>query len=345
MNKYMKNYLKICKNCNKVYMKPEDFFNSTSRWRMDDNKNLYFNCSCNSTLVLKRGSYEWYSPEKYLSPKAFNYFCNLNLKDAIPQITETINTLQEVIKNPLNNVNDIVYLIKKEPILTSDVLKLANYKNNRRNDTEINSLEQACITIGRDDLNALVTLASLRIFSFNTKKYTNDIFWKESLLAGNIGEFVLKKMQFNQSTDEIYLACALSNIGKILGAIFYPNSIDSIYDLCYQNKCDWNTAEDILNAPKHEVLGEIGAIFWNLPNFILYAAGNYNYTIETSMVEKYQCLVDIAAFSNQAMHWLLNQKYRINPDILNNSYKRLNFKLNVYLFLDILNIEYINGDL
>ena len=69
--------IKKCKSCGREFRSERDFFENTSRWTICSQNNLWFDCSCESTLMLTKGKYPWYSPDKHMgieSSSVFNGF-------------------------------------------------------------------------------------------------------------------------------------------------------------------------------------------------------------------------------------------------------------------------------
>ena len=78
-------------------MKPEDFLHDTSRWRICDRQNLWFNCSCQSTNMIIKGKYDWYSPDMQMSDGAKSVFNQIPTIKELPHVPSYVMELQQLI--------------------------------------------------------------------------------------------------------------------------------------------------------------------------------------------------------------------------------------------------------
>lgn len=308
-----------CGVCHRVFITESDFLTSTSRWRVCASGHLWFNCSCGSTLLVKKGKFDWYSPEKIMSPEARGVFNSLgNLKE-LPHISSTVMEIQQLIEDPNVNPKTLASRIKTEPVLATQILKIAENIRKSRNprNPPITSLDHAIVYIGYKAFSDLVVAASLHTFKLPPSQFKVDDYWEEGLLTGVIAEYIATKYKIPVPQDQLFLAGTLCNVGKLVTAVCFPPLIDKIIrDMnSPQTLSTWKSAENIYKFPDHSILGEIAAALWGFPDFVLQTARKHH----DRFVSKGRSLhiYEVVAISNQMMHWIRLQPHRMEQNILN----------------------------
>lgn len=308
--------MKVCKTCDRVYKSEHDFLINTFEWRTHNNREMWFSCSCGSTLILKAGNFEWFDPYKLLSDKAKTIFNDLALGTHLPRIRTSIVRIQNLLEQPSSEAKDIAKALKGEPILAADLLKLANHVRND-NSVEITKLEHAIMYVGRRILRDLVTAAYLKELKFQTHAFTLEMFWQEAFLIGLVAESIIKELSLPLGADTAYVGACLSNNGKLVAALCMPEQLDLIYEETVVNQTTWQEAEKRVGAPSHTILGEIAAAFWSLPRFVSEAIGHhhdwYRYG-EASDWEK-PGMIDVVILSHQIGHLILDRPHRMETPL------------------------------
>ena len=308
--------LKTCNLCKRAYKDEEDFLKNTSRWRVCSAGMLWFNCECDSTLVIPKGKFDWYSPDKILSPNAGKIFNKLGLMNMeIPMMPAAAMEAQSLLQDPSTSMNKISYSIRKMPHLAIEIIKIAD--NMKVGRSKIETLEHACVYVGRKNVAEIINLACIKSFEFNTTFFEKDKFWHESFLTGLIAEQLAVKFLRKDQRDLAYLAGSLANIGKILLAILLPEKTDSIYKHVSMPKevNTWTNAERELGVVNHMILGEIACRMWGLPDFIVESVVSHH-GLEQEEQVKYGSITEIVALSNQIMHWVSLNPSRIEKDLM-----------------------------
>lgn len=311
---------KTCNFCFRVYTRAEDFYRDTSRWRLCDQRNLWFNCACGSTLMLPSGKFSWYSPVKTMSTHAASVFNSLSDLATLPHIPATVMEIQQLVQTEDVEVSDLAKKIKTDPIIAANLLSLANnIKSNRdpQDRKKIESLEHAIMFVGKKNLSELVMTISLKMFESKCKLFSTDQFWKESFLTGDIAEALALLLQAKYSKDELFISASLCNLGKFVGALCLPAVMDALQQHVDHPKTlsTWRHGERILRAPDHCVLGEIGASIWGLPSYVIGAVASHHQlklNKPGQVHDKPFSMVEIVALANQLSHWVLLRPSRID---------------------------------
>ena len=324
----MNQVLKKCNACGREYLTEKDFLQGTSRWRVCERGNLWFNCNCHSTNMIVKGKFDWYSPDQFMSSEAKSIFNQIPSLNQLPHIPTTIMELQQLIQNEEATSKQIATVTKKEPLIASRILQVAN--NLMQSSTRpIESLEHAISYIGTNVLKDIIITASISSFKFQTKHFQTDQFWQECFLTGRIAEKIAKKFSPRLIPDEAYLAGTLCNIGKVVLAICLPAEADKIYQAISNVNVlgTWEEAEKRHDAFQHTILGEIAASFWGLPEYVL-DTSVHHHNLSGHPTTEFPSYTDIAGFANQLSHWILLRPNRIDAPFFKAIYQKFGLDVN-----------------
>ena len=306
--------LKVCESCGREFWSEADLLDRTSRWRICERKNLWFNCSCESTNFIPKGQYAWYHPEDKLSSEAASLFNSLATVEQLPNIPSYINELQQAACRPNASAAKLAKLVRKTPILAASVLDLANSKCREE---KIETLELAIAYIGLDSFQEMVQLAEIKTWQTPCRHFSREDFWSSSLLTGEISEFLAKRFVPEFNHDEAYIAGSMLNLGKIAYAMVEPHATDEIArEVDNLSTLDtWCEVERKRNAPSHVALGEIVASFWGFPDFVIESIMRHHRPAPHAKPRKIT-ISELAGFANQICHWVTLKPHRIDEDLI-----------------------------
>ena len=311
---------KTCATCGRVYQGEADFLKDTSQWRMCNLGNLWFNCNCGSTLMLKKGKFDWYSPDKFMSPTAASFFNEIAAVKDLPHMPSAVISLQTMLQNPETEVSDLAATVKKDPFIAAEILTVANGIKNLRNPRtpKIDSIEHAITYMGRKALSDIVLAVSIKGFQLETKTFDTDAFWEESFLRAAVCEFLVKELKLKYVVDEAYLAGCLANIGKIISALCYPDETDKIYEKVQNPKTqtNWNIAEKDHEFTNHTTLGEVGGALWGLPEYVITAARFHHRKPKSNDLRSGMFMPELVGLANNITHWLRGEPALIEEPLL-----------------------------
>lgn len=313
----MGDVIKQCSSCSREFKTETDFLTKTSRWRKCNRGNLWFNCECNSTLMLPSGKFEWYSPEKTMSEGAAAVFNRISNLEKLPKIPSSFMEIQQLIDDQKSTAQDIEKALKKDPGIALETPEIAkNVKQSRTPGEPITSLQHAVSYLGRKYIGEIVVTSAIKKVRVDVKEFNVKDFWLQSLLTGAIAEILAPKIARHLPRDEIYLAGCLCNLGKIVMAVVNPEALDkTCIDMRDPAKSGpWPKVEQRYTDIDHAVLGEIAAALWGLPNYIATANRYHHKLPEEAAGSRYVNLPEFVNFSNQMTHWLLLQPERIDGE-------------------------------
>ena len=296
---------KKCQTCGREFHTESDVLTHGNRWRICDRGFLWFNCECQSTLMIPKGRYDWFTPEIILRPEARSVFNSLPALKSLPNIPAVVMELQQLVQNDNVTSKQLATVAKREPMIASNILKMANNFKITDRTKRIESLEHAISYVGLKAMHDIIITASVQSFATKCVVFKVDNFWNEALLSGRIAEHLAREFNKMILPDEAYLAGCLCNVGKIVLSICFPEIADSIA----REENDptilrpWVNGEAKHNAPSHRILGEIGSSFWGMPDFVAEAANSHHKMPKPGGPDDLT-LGEIAGFANQLTHWL-----------------------------------------
>ena len=293
---------KRCDSCGEEFHSEDDFLRKSNRWRVCDRGHLWFNCHCGSTLLIRKGKHDWYSPDMALAGPASSLFNKLSMGDLLPHIPSAIMQIQQKLDDENVSSKILADLTKGAPLIAGAILKMANNLKPMRS-AEIKSLEHAISFVGLKTLKELVQAAGLQSFKFKSKIFDSDYFWRQATLRGIIAERLAHRFNKQLEHDEVYLAASLCNIGKAVMAICFPDQVDQIETDLRNPRIlgTWVEAEKRHDFYDHRVLGEIGASFWGMPEYVLRTSLEHHVALKnTATIE----ISHVVGFANQLTHWV-----------------------------------------
>lgn len=325
----MANNEKLCGTCGRAFKEDQDFLTNTSQWRVCTAGNLWFNCDCGSTLMLPKGKFPWYSPGNQMSDAASSLFNKMSELQELPHIPTAIMELQNLLTNSETDISDLARSVKMNPFIAADVLKVCENLRRLRSQSgpagiakEDPSLEYAITFIGRKQLSSLVMVATVKKFQLKTKLFNPDDFWQHSFQIAAISEYLWVEFYGKDKKDAAFLAGCLSNIGKIVAALVYPEKSDAVCEQINNPKTQgtWNLAEENNDLYSHCILGEIGAAFWGFPGFA-FEAIKFHHDPDENPDSDDPDLVHVISLSNILSHWINCEPHRFEKSALDREKK------------------------
>ena len=304
--------LKVCKSCGREFRSETDFLKGTSRWRICDRGHLWFNCSCNSTQTIVKGKFDWYSPDLLMSQNAKSVFNKLPEMKKLPHLPSLVMELLQLMQDESVSAAQLAKAFRRDPILAAKVLKIANRMRPVQDGQSVESLVHAISYIGIKMVQEFVLTASMSTFTVETAVFKADAFWDESYLIGRIAERLALRFAPHIIPDEAYIAGSLCEIGKLVSALCFPKMADTLTaeEMDPWAPHGWTEGEKLHGLPSHSILGEIGASFWGLPDFVIRAVAEHH---EPPILEDPDIqLADIVGLANQLGYWIALEPTRID---------------------------------
>ena len=312
-----------CSNCGRTFESESDFYRQTSRWRICENKFLWFNCSCESTLLIPRGKYDWYSPDKHLNLNASTLFNKLGKNRKIPYVNSTIQKINLMISED-RDLDEIYQEVKKESILSDQIIKIVkNYQIAKNTNTkEYPTLLHSLNYLGKEKIYDFLVLSFLSTIKLETKVFNADKFWNGCNQTGMIACILNNLVKLQYKSEQLFIAGSNCHIGKIVLALYFPEETDKIWKTISEPKtqCSWYEAERKITDFDSRILGEIGGAMWGLSEESLDVI-RYTDVIDTHESLKNINLINLVSLASMFQYWISNQPHLIDKNLFKSRLK------------------------
>lgn len=186
--------------------------------------------------------------------------------DRVPLIPASVTKIQQLIQNPDVDFNQLAELIRYDPGLTANLLRLANsaYFGFTRT---ISTVQQAIVRLGINRLfKILLTAAVAPLLQSEIKGY--DIpkgkMWEHSIAVA-IGAEKLARILHLSFPPHTFTTGLLVDIGKIVLGTFIEVGAKPIMELAFERRIPFDVAERRVLGIDHSEVGAILLSRWNLP--------------------------------------------------------------------------------
>ena len=190
--------------------------------------------------------------------------------DNIPSFPENILEIQRLCANPDSTIREIAESIKRDPGLTTSILKLANsagYITIKK----IETIEEAVKIIGTKGVNTLLVASGVQdILKSRYKKF--ETIWKNSYRTAFYAQRISMQMKRTKLSEFSYLAALLSDIGRIVLLSIKPESTEKIIEISgNKNIADTNLLEEVTLGISHSTLGALICKKWKFNEALIKA--------------------------------------------------------------------------
>ncbi len=315
-----------CKNCGRLFYNTDDFLAHTSRWRLCSDDNLWFNCACGVTNVIKKGQHAWYQPFKQLSQNAFSIFNQIPSLQALPRIPVSVMQLLQMIDDDNASSHNLAHIARNDPLLSAKILRIAENQT-LHNQGKLTSLSHAISLVGRHHLKEIILIAAISSVETKTRIFTSEVFWDHSLTIGRIAEHLSKRFKPLFIDDEAYINGCVCNLGKLVLALCRPDIADrfqqEVNDI--HTLGPWTDAEERHAGYQHTIIGEIGAALWGLSDTACEAINRHHSYADSQLFPDPQ-LFELIALANQFSHWIWLQPHQMDPELFQKLLSRFKLK-------------------
>jgi putative nucleotidyltransferase with HDIG domain len=222
-----------------------------------------------------------------LSPAAFDGA----IKD-LPSLSPVLVKFSAIVKNPESGADDIVGVLKLDPVLTGKILRLANSAY-AGIPSSITSLKNAVVLLGRKRIYSLVLcsgilsgLNKVEAMPFKLKDY-----WRHSVSVAAISEAISRFLRKYGSIDcdDVFTAGLLHDIGKLVVGTGNPEVMAQAVSRSRELNAAFYKSEE--TEASHTSAGALLAQHWNFPRVLCdvlkyhhYPSGSVDFRLIVSIV-------------------------------------------------------------
>jgi len=186
--------------------------------------------------------------------------------NTIPAFPETGNKVAQLLRKPDYSVNEVANVIKYDPSITANILKMANsaYFGPRH---KISNINDAVVYLGQQNLlRAIQTAGVSKYYKKGATGYFDKVtdLWEHSVAVALMSQIISRKITGQEDTT-LYTAALLHDVGKIIMGEFVRDSLTKIAGLVSSRNISFLEAEEIILGINHADLGGKIATYWKFP--------------------------------------------------------------------------------
>lgn len=233
---------------------------------------------------------------------------NINLNklvassSSLAPLPVAVSKLNELADNPDTTIEQIDAIVTLDPVLTAQILKVANsafYGFSK----QINTIRQALIILGFRTLRNIAIGSSLLSYqekiNYPPPLNAND-FWLHSLATACISKVVSKHLKIHDA-DEMFVIGLIHDIGKLILLKSYPNEYQQIIEEArFGHNRSLHTLEESFFGCHHGMVGQEVCVQWNFPQIYALAARYHHEShLDAHPIQPHdKMVISILRFSN-----------------------------------------------
>jgi len=224
--------------------------------------------------------------------------------ESLPSFPAHIKEIQRLCAIPESKIKDISDQIKRDPGLTTNILKIANsagYMTINR----VETIEEAVMKIGLKGINTLLVASGVqKIMESRYKKF--EAIWKNSYKAAFYAQRIAMQVKKANLIEFVYLAALLSAVGRLVMLSIKPEVTERIRQLVgIKGLGDSGLLEEIGLGISHSTLGSFILKKWNFNEALVQTVEFH--TRPYMAPENYRDLIYIVYLANSMLEIELNK--------------------------------------
>lgn len=186
--------------------------------------------------------------------------------NTIPAFPATGNKVSQLLNKTDYSVLQVVNVIKFDPSITANILKMANsaYFGSQH---KISSINEAVMYLGQKNLlRAIQTAGISKYYKKGASGYFDKAtdLWEHSVAVALMSQILSKKITGEENAT-LYTASLLHDVGKIIMGEFVSEELKKITMLVTEQHMSFLEAEEMVLGINHADLGGKIAEHWNFP--------------------------------------------------------------------------------
>lgn len=188
----------------------------------------------------------------------------------VPSFPSSAGRVLDLIQKPDVDFQEVVKLIEYDPLLTTNILRLANSAY-YRGLAKIETVRDAVLRLGLDNIfNMVVAIGFAPIAQKTVDPYdlTAGSFFEHSVAVA-IGSVHLAKMLRLKVPPYLFTAALLHDIGKVVLGTYAGVDGEEIRKVCQKEGVQFEVAERKVLGTDHAEVGAALLRLWNMPENIV----------------------------------------------------------------------------
>lgn len=185
----------------------------------------------------------------------------------LPALPTIITSIQEIMYSDNISVKKIADLLRNDPSLVAQVLKIVNSAFYSL-PNEIADVNLAVAYMGIHEVyRVILSFAVFKNLACEDKDELNQI-WFHSLYTALCAKYLSERFEPLLPGEELWSASILHDIGKIVYLKFFPDHYRALQQYCKKQGCFFSEAEKHYQLPASSYIGTLLCDYWRLPDKI-----------------------------------------------------------------------------
>lgn len=181
----------------------------------------------------------------------------------LPALSPTVTKVLQIVNNPDASANDLIQVIKLDPVLTAKVLRLINSPFFGM--SNVTSIGRALVAVGFNTVKNLVLSSALAGILAQSGDQEAERLWSHSLAVGVSARCLARALKLPREEHEAaFIAGLMHDLGKILLLKHFKSDLEPISQLQKQGKSEIE-AERLVLGTTHEAVGGMLGRKWQFP--------------------------------------------------------------------------------
>ena len=202
--------------------------------------------------------------------------------------------VQKLTSNPKSSVDQIANVLRNDPVLTANVLKLANsalFAQTKR----IVSINQAISVLGLAEFGKITSTITF-LNAFNSQFIDYNTYWLHSLATAFIANKLNSICRASVNDERVFTGALLHDIGILILDNHFANLYKKVFEISHNNRFDLSRVESSILGINHAEVGAFMLKKWQLPSEIIDIIKNHHKPQFAEIVQTDAKLVYIADF-------------------------------------------------
>ncbi len=200
----------------------------------------------------------------------------------LPPFPDAAMKILELSSYPETGIDDIVRVIQHDQAITSNCLKLCNSSYFGLVE-RVTSIKHAVVMLGTENIIKVVFTSCSKLPSYARalKGYNLQAgeLWRHSVACALLSQILLQKSGQEKGSHELFTACLLHDIGKLIIDNYIADDFENILALMQDEEYGMVSAEKEFFGIDHAEVGGLIAREWNFPDPLVHAIENHHANI------------------------------------------------------------------
>ncbi len=220
---------------------------------------------------------------------------------SLGNLPDSFQRLNEIANDPHSDIEDVVEVVRHDPELAANLLRLANSSFYNQGDP-VSTIEEAAQKLGlRVVVESSLALGIIKAIAIDPTYFDLHAFWRRSLSIAYLTEVVLQFMpsylRTRTDANTLFTAGLLHDLGLLVLIQGFPDTMMGIVDHALNEDIPLQDAEQAILGFTHQDVGRVLFKKWSLPEQFLAVAGYHHKPMELTK-RVYVVLVDAIHISD-----------------------------------------------